>query len=233
MGLQCGDKSGTGGSQAAGAGPPSQPHVQDKLLPTQGTGVAQPGTSGKEGRDAERGLQECAMGTLRHPLRPGRGLLPPGPAGLPAEQINLSSTSKARTGLPKALCSVQSGGVQGQLGSRAASPLLLRTGTSPEPQHPNPQLCPARARGTARVPRCSQRLPSGRTRHTPGLGTGTNRTIFGDGLEPDPTLLRLPTAPHELGVFVPSRLISAARCVPAFRDTQAHVASAFAAQPFS
>lgn len=89
------------------------------------------------------------------------------------------------------------------------------------------------ARGTARVPRCSQRLPSGRTRHTPGLGTGTNRTIFGDGLEPDPTLLRLPTAPHELGVFVPSRLISAARCVPAFRDTQAHAASAFAAQPFS
>lgn len=157
MGLQCGDKSGTGGSQAAGAGPPSQPHVQDKLLPTQGTGVAQPGTSGKEGRDAERGLQECAMGTLRHPLRPGRGLLPPRPAGLPAEQINLSSTSKARTGLPKALCSVQSGGVQGQLGSRAASPLPLRTGTSPEPQHPNPQLCPRHCPGASLLSATSQR----------------------------------------------------------------------------
>lgn len=206
VGLQCQDKSGTGVSQAAGPGPPSQPHVQDKLLPTQGTrrdeGTA--GHIGEGGQDRGARLQECAMGTLRHPLRPGLGLLPP--------RSRLSKlTFPQHPRLKLVLLKPSAPRTPEEFKDRSAAERLhlcslhrdLSKAAAPEPAAV-PSPCPGHCPGASLLSRDGKQLPNGRTRHTPALGTGIDGTIFGDGRDADPALRRLPTAPHELGGFVPS-----------------------------
>lgn len=213
LGLQGRDKNGTGGSRAAGPGPPAQPHVQDELLPTQGTRQdrgAQPGTAGKEGR---------ATGTLRHPglglplrrSRQGKLTFPqhpgPKPDFLKPFALRTPEEFKDRSAAERLhLCSFHWGRPKAAAPEPTAVP-------SPCPRH-----CP----GASLLSRDGKRLPNGRTRHTPALGTGTARPMLGTGWRQS----RRCSGPHELAEFVPSsRLILAARSVPAFQDTQAHVAS--------
>lgn len=181
--MQRRDKSGTGGSQAAGPGPPPHPQVQDKLLPMQGTrwdegtGVAQPGTSGKEGRAAE-GCKSVQWGHCA--TRPGLGLLPRHPAGLSAQQINLSSASKAQTCLSKALCSAQSSRTgRQQSGFTFASSHWDRSkAAAPEPAAvPCPRHCP----GASLLSRDGKRLPNARIRHTPPSAPAPTGQFSGTG----------------------------------------------------
>ena len=126
---------------------------------------------GKDGRDAERGLQECCdKGTLHHICYAlERGCFPRDPLRAPSRALApLSLTLKAQICLSKAICFMH---------TRAAVRRSLRTAlqlppkqtalqqngftfapprwdcsrTSPNPQHPNPQhpnprLHPAQAR---------------------------------------------------------------------------------------
>lgn len=195
VGLQSQDKSGTGGSQAAGPGPPSQPHVQDKLLPMQGT---------RAPRWHSRGARAAGVWQWGHcatRCAPGWGCSPEIPQGLRQSKLTFPQHPRPKP-LSKALCPAHAGGVQGQVGSRAASPLLLRPSkaAAPEPVtrtcHPNLGLAALEGQEAA---------SQGRTRHTPALGTGTARTIFGDGLEPAPALLppRQPRTGWE-GLFPPA-----------------------------
>lgn len=191
LGLQGRDKNGTGGSRAAGPGPPAQPHVQDELLPTQGTRRdrgTQPGTAGKEGR---------ATGTLHHP-----GL------GLPLRRSRQSKLTFPQHPGPKPdFLKLFALRTPEEFKDRSAVERLhlcsFHWGRS-KPQHPNPQRCPARARGTAPVPRCSPGTGSAFPTGEPGTHRHRHRPDNArDGLEAEPALLRLPTSPHELAGFVP------------------------------
>lgn len=211
LGLQGRDKNGTGGSRAAGPGPPAQPHVQDELLPTQGTRQdrgAQPGTAGKEGR---------ATGTLRHP-----GL------GLPLRRSRQGKLTFPQHPGPKPdFLKLFGPRTPEEFKDRSAAERLhlcsfhwdRSKAAAPEPTAV-PSPCPRHCPGASLLSRDGKRLPNGRARHTAALGTGTGqcsgRAGGRAGAAPAPTLAG----------FVPSsRLILAARGVPAFQDTQAHVAS--------
>lgn len=210
VGLQSQDKSGTGGSQAAGPGPPSQPHVQDKLLPMQGT---------RAPRWHSRGARAAGVWQWGHcatRCAPGWGCSPEIPQGLRQSKLTFPQHPRPKP-LSKALCPAHAGGVQGQVGSRAASPLLLRTGAGPKPQHPNLPPEPG--------PRCSRGTGSGFPRENPAHAGPWHRHRQDNfrgraGASPGPA--PAPTAPHGLGGFVPSRLILAARSAKHFRT---HVAS--------
>lgn len=154
VGLQSQDKSGTGGSQAAGPGPPSQPHVQDKLLPMQGT---------RAPRWHSRGARAAGVWQWGHcatRCAPGWGCSPEIPQGLRQSKLTFPQHPRPKP-LSKALCPAHAGGVQGQVGSRAASPLLLRTGAGPKPQHPNLSPEPATRTWASLLSRDGKRLPKG------------------------------------------------------------------------
>lgn len=162
LGLQCQDKSGTGGSRPgcwAGSSFPAPRPGQA------GQPVGRGHRGGTAGDKGEGGLQSVAMGTLRHPLRPRLGLLPPrsrrapGTANKPFLNIhgpNLSlQNSLSRARRRSSRTGRQQSGftfAPGHWGRSKAA--------APEPAAV-PSPCPLHCPGTSLLSRDGKRLPKG------------------------------------------------------------------------